>query len=1067
MRTIWSLIVSGKTTLVLFFLYALAMGTATFVENDFGTPAARNLVYEAWWFEWIMLLLGVNFIGNIFKYKLLQRKKLPILLFHLAFILVLAGAWVTRYLGFEGILRIRENQANNRMITEKFYLSGMIETPGWQQAFEFQEKLGLFDHDFHQEISMGDKTIALEVVQFIPQAEPQIIPDTQGSALLQLVVADSSGRKDHFLQKGQQVHTKHLTFQFGPQTKNTISLVETDSGFYMCHPVPLQFMHMDTQEAGILPGGSYSKLKLRTLYQHHNLRFTIPAIHANSSLKYVTCQDKEKAKQLDDLTIVKVSFNGETQQANLWSAQGFISRPEQIQVGGADCVLSYGPKVHELPFSLYLRDFQLERYPGSQSPSSYASEVTVMDAGQETPTRIFMNNVLDYKGYRFFQASYDTDEKGTVLSVNHDWWGTQITYMGYFLMGLGMFLTLFGKGSRFLQLNKQLNSLKKRSVPVAVFLTLLVALPYSSRANEVDSLESFNEEDITHWLSLQYIAPNHADNFGALLVQDLDGRIKPINSLASEFLRKLMRKTHYTFQVKEETYTYSADQVFLAINAEPTAWSFIPLIKIDPKKGKEIQKIVPVNSKSLAAFRDFFDEKGNYLLFEQVEKANLKKPAERSELDNELINVDERFNILYHTLSGKYLKIFPLPNDPSHTWYPGQQDASVFKGEDSVFVKNILPIYYQSIQQARTDKQWEKPEEYLDYIKTYQNKMGEAVLPAEEQVKAELLYNRLDLFSFLFKVCWILGPIMLVLAIVRVFAVKRTWVKASWWFMLALSMAVFLLHTFNLLLRWYAGGHAPWSNGYEMTLLVSWSLLLFGWVFSKKSDFTLPLSVLFSGTLLFVAWLDWLNPEITNLVPVLKSYWLKIHVAIIVGSYAPLALSALLGTLSLFFMIFKNENNQKALSKSITELTCINEMSMTIGLFLLSVGTFLGGVWANESWGRYWAWDPKETWALISIIVYAFVLHMRFVPGMKGHYAFNLAGLLAFASILMTSFGVNYYLAGLHSYAKGDPVPVPDFVYWTIAFVALLAVVSYIQYRKFKKLQKSNKGKETEEKVLA
>lgn len=235
-----------------------------------------------------------------------------------------------------------------------------------------------------------------------------------------------------------------------------------------------------------------------------------------------------------------------------------------------------------------------------------------------------------------------------------------------------------------------------------------------------------------------------------------------------------------------------------------------------------------------------------------------------------------------------------------------------------------------------------------------------------------------------------------------------------------------------------------------MLVFVAWGVLLFGLLFSNKSKFTLPLGLLFSGTLLFVGFLDWLNPEITNLMPVLNSYWLKIHVAIIVSSYAPLALAAIIALLSLMLTIFKPNNPGKQWWNSIRELRMVNEMSITIGLFLLAVGTFLGGVWANESWGRYWAWDPKETWALISVIVYAFVLHLRLIPKFKNGLVFNLASLWAFSSIIMTSFGVNYYLSGLHSYAAGDPVPVPMWVYWVVAVLLTISVFAVFKYKNLK-----------------
>ena len=233
----------------------------------------------------------------------------------------------------------------------------------------------------------------------------------------------------------------------------------------------------------------------------------------------------------------------------------------------------------------------------------------------------------------------------------------------------------------------------------------------------------------------------------------------------------------------------------------------------------------------------------------------------------------------------------------------------------------------------------------------------------------------------------------------------------------------------------------------EMLVFVAWVLVLCGLLTFRKSDFSLPLATLFSGALLFVSYLDWLSPEITNLMPVLKSYWLKIHVATIVSSYAPLALSAVLGLMALLLMIFKTQKTKQIIDIKIKELSYINEMAMTIGLFVLAIGTFLGGVWANESWGRYWAWDPKETWALISIIVYAIVLHLRFIPKLNNVFVLNVASMFAFWSIIMTSFGVNYYLAGLHSYAAGDPLPIPVFVYVLAALMVIIAVIAAFRNR--------------------
>jgi cytochrome c-type biogenesis protein CcsB len=263
--------------------------------------------------------------------------------------------------------------------------------------------------------------------------------------------------------------------------------------------------------------------------------------------------------------------------------------------------------------------------------------------------------------------------------------------------------------------------------------------------------------------------------------------------------------------------------------------------------------------------------------------------------------------------------------------------------------------------------------------------------------------------------------------------------------------AGFLFHTFGLGIRWYVAGHSPMSNGYESMIFISWVTLLAGFIFSRKSPFALSATAVLAGMTLMVAHLSFMDPEITNLVPVLKSYWLTLHVSVITGSYGFLGLGAILGIISMILLSLSDKKNIERISVTIDELAVINYKTLTLGLYLLTIGTFLGAVWANESWGRYWGWDPKETWSLITIIVYSFVIHSRMIPGMKDIYTFNLLSLFAFSSVLMTYFGVNYYLTGLHSYASGDPIPVPVFVYVAVIVLASLSMFAYMKYRKWEK----------------
>ena len=263
---------------------------------------------------------------------------------------------------------------------------------------------------------------------------------------------------------------------------------------------------------------------------------------------------------------------------------------------------------------------------------------------------------------------------------------------------------------------------------------------------------------------------------------------------------------------------------------------------------------------------------------------------------------------------------------------------------------------------------------------------------------------------------------------------------------MGITILLFMVHTSGLIIRWYVSGHAPWSDAYESMIYVAWATLAIGLAFSKKSNLTLAATAFVAAIILYFAHQNWTDPAIASLQPVLDSYWVLIHVSIIVAAYGPFFVGAILGILSLLLMILTTKSNKKRMELNIKEITIINEMALTIGLVMFTIGNFLGGMWANESWGRYWGWDPKETWALVSIMVYAFVIHMRLVPGLRGRWFFNLISVLAIATVLMTYVGVNFYLKGLHSYASGDQVVTPSAVYYSFLAWAILGAFSYWRY---------------------
>lgn len=1048
MRYLYRIFSSPQLALLLLLIFAVAMGVATFMENDFGTSTAWVKVYDAKWFELVMIGLAFCFAANIFKYKLWRKDKWAILLFHLAFIIIILGAGITRYHSYGGIMRIREGASSNTIISDQNYLQVHISKN--QKTTHLEKEMyfsPLKDNSFTMESNLDGSVVKISHKEFVADATPEIVDDVEnGNPLLQLVATSGNGRETLFLRKGEieEIGSHKHKVGFEANGSDVINISEKEGVFQIYSPHPMDFFIMADQTAGTIKEDTLQNLQLRTLYRSGDFSFVPLSFHPSGKIALVSTSEKPKDndKVKDDALVLNVSVNGKTEEATLLYREGFLPTSHDIVVDDVTLTLSYGAKPIKTPFAIKLNDFQLERYPGSESPSAYASEVTVIDGTIATPFRIFMNNVLDHGGYRFYQASYDTDEKGTVLSVNHDVLGTNVTYLGYFLMMIGMFFTLFGKRSRFSTINKNLRKLKQRE------RQLIGLLVFGFLSFQLTGQEKKDIVPIPVLVSQQQIDQQHSDLFGRLMVQDLDGRIKPINTLASEFLRKISRKPYYKFTGEGQNIRLDANQVFLAMHVAPKAWQHIPIIKIDSKKGGGFFAKLKIDENDFIAFDDLINPDGEYVLTKVVEEANAKKPAEQNEFDKEVLKVDERFNILFNIFSGNYLKIFPNSLDAKDTWFSYTHHFEDFPPEDARFVQTIVPNYFNDV----VKQQWAEATEKLSYIGTYQATLGKHIIPNDQRVEAELWYNQMNLNFWLFQFFFTLGLIMLILALTKIF-VQKSFIDLLWNVIVLFSLIGFLVFTGNIILRWYVAQHAPWSNGYEMLVFVAWVLMLCGLMTFRKSDFALPLATLFTGSLLFVSYLDWLSPEITNLMPVLKSFWLKVHVATIVSSYAPLALSAVLGFMVLILIIIKTEKSERTIQIRIKELTYINEISMTIGLFVLAVGTFLGGIWANESWGRYWAWDPKETWALISIIIYAMVLHLRFVPALKNDYVLNLASVLAFGSIIMTSFGVNYYLSGLHSYAAGDPLPIPKFIYVLVAVVVLISVTAFFKYRSNRKVE--------------
>ncbi len=1032
-----NILFSTKFMLILMILFPISMGLGTFLESWYSTDAARIWIYNAWWFEALMLLLMINFIGNIKKYNLLNKEKLSVLILHLSFILILLGAFVSRYIGDEGVMPIREDNTSNSYLSEKTFLTIFIdgEIDGESKRKTLKSQILLSEHTnnyFKISDDFNSKSFSIEYQSYQENVTEGLVLDPNGERYIKLVDAADGNRHEHFIREGEVSSIHNILFSFNDYVKGAINISSESGEYFIESPFEGQYTIMATQMNSNLNKDEKQLLELRSLYQIPGFQFVFPEPALRGIFDIVEAEETERLSE--DALYVKIDYNNISNTVALLGGRGFVNNPKKITIDDLDFYLSYGSNEVKIPFSIKLNDFIAEKYPGTEnSYSSFMSKVTVKD-DKVFDYDIYMNNILNYKGYRFFQASFDPDEKGTVLSVNNDFWGTLITYIGYILLFVSMTGIFFIGSTRFKFLAKQLN---KKTLLILILFTSLSLHSQSSETSEkfeyIDSIITSNT-----------YSKDHASKFGQLVIQDSGGRMKPANTFSSELLRKVSRSDSYK--------DLNSDQVLLSIMDNPGVWFNAPLIYIKPgQKGDTIKKILGVNQKiKKAPLVSFFDSLGNYKLADNLEKAYLSNVP--TQIEKDIIELDRRVNLLYSALEGKILRIFPVPEDQNNKWvsFPEINEFK-FTGSDSLYVNNVLQLYFQTLRVAINDNDYSQSDELLESIKGYQNKYGNNVMPTDFKIKSEVIYNKVDIFNKLYKWYLTLGLGLLIILISQIFY-NNKFVNSLIKLLRYSIYILFILNTIGLISRWYIAGHAPWSDAYESIIFVSWATVIFGIIFGKKSLFTLASATFISSVILSIAHMNWLDPSIANLQPVLDSYWLMIHVAVIVGSYGPFAIGMMLGIVVLVLTIISKKKNSKSLSLKLEELTIVNELSLTIGLVMLTIGNFLGGMWANESWGRYWGWDPKETWALISIIIYTAVLHLRIVPKLNNKWLFNFTSIISFASIMMTYFGVNFYLVGLHSYASGDKVITPNFVYYSIIFVTILGLISYFVNKKTKVL---------------
>lgn len=625
-------------------------------------------------------------------------------------------------------------------------------------------------------------------------------------------------------------------------------------------------------------------------------------------------------------------------------------------------------KTKELGFEVSLKNFNVVNYPGTDAPMDY---VTTLTANTQE-IKVSMNNIGSFNGYRFIQSGYDSDMQGTTLGVYHDPWGIGITYTGYALLFISLIATMASKKTRMRHLYRKALSLQGAKAWAVTALLAVSSFATSANAQEMVKIDG----DI-------------ADDFGKICVL-YNSRITPINTVATSFVTKLCGKPTWD--------GLSSNQVFAGWIFDVPYWETVKMIEIKEKKAQEL---LGINGK-WASFDDFWDSYNNYKLDAPLKKAY--KDGD-TKLQKQLRDADEKFNIIRMLYGGEMLKMFPYAGKQGHMqWFaPGQPLGNLKLDEkELVFIKKSMDYLAESI--ITGDKA--RAEEIAKKIYSYQHVRGKAVVPTKFRIYTETFYNktnaqRLPVMLYL--------TLSLVLAIVSTLSLNNGKQKKTRLVSSVLTWVMLIHTTLLLALRWFVSGHLPMSNGYETMQFMAWATLIVTLVMQKRFLPVKQFGPLLSSFALLVAMITDGNPQITQLMPVLQSPLLSVHVMVIMFSYALFGLTALIGLQGLIAHHRKQEEKEQ-------QLAALSQFLLYPAVALIAIGIFIGAIWANVSWGRYWSWDSKETWALVTMLIYSAPLHAD-IKWLRKAQHMHIYMLLAFLSVLMTYFGVNYFLSGMHSYA--------------------------------------------------
>lgn len=623
-----------------------------------------------------------------------------------------------------------------------------------------------------------------------------------------------------------------------------------------------------------------------------------------------------------------------------------------------------------LPFQLTLDHFEVETYPGTHTPMDFVSYLQITDKDEVEEAKISMNHILKHRHYRFYQSDYD-EEGNSVLAVAHDPWGVGVTYAGYILLFLAMVGLFIERDSPFRQL---LQKTAGKTAILLSFLTIAAMLPAAAANGKPDVLPKAS-----------------ADKMGQLYVM-YKGRVCPLQTLAKDFTTKLYGSAHYR--------GYTPEQVLSGWLFYPTQWQEEPMFKI---KGDEVRKSLGIEGK-YARMLDFSDPYGEYKLEKIIQDLPMGDPRRKN-----YRAADEKYQLITMLHNGQLLKMFPHADSLQEiTWYSQNDQLPIEIPDDEyLFIRKQLSL----CQEYAVTGDYKSLDEVLGKTLLYQRKYSLGKVQSQTSYRAERLYNLLTTGRWLAMVNITLGLICFAAALICIGKGRKLykpvrWAAGIWMALLCLYLALVFI------LRWIAGGHVPMAGSFDSMNLLALSVSILTLILMRKYEMALPAGLLITGFVLLVQMMGGSNPPVTHLMPVLTSPLLSLHVTVIMIAYALLFFIMLNGISAVIMRIAQPDK-----LNYLERLQHISMIMLYPAVALLAAGIFIGAVWANISWGNYWSWDPKEVWALITLLIYAAPLHNSVWKAFQKPMLFHIYSILAFLSVIITYFGVNMLLGGMHSYA--------------------------------------------------